>query len=785
MASTDEVVSPTRRILLTGVTGFVGRFVLHRLLETGVDPTSISLIIRASATRTAVQRFQHEILHASLFASWTDALRGCHIIDAALENIEATTLILSHVDILIHCAANVRHYDPFEALERDNVENVRRILRLAETLSVKRLLLLSTCYVHPKAATDRLVMRITGEQKRREDFYNDYCYTKWLGEEAVWTSNAKIPYIGILRLSCVGAPARWDLAAHPCTAQAHLGILTLAMRGYLRALSTRPESRISVIPVDIAADAIVVTAMAETGEGVDLQQLAPPPSLSAYHLSLSQAVHQLQLNGFHHRSSLDSRTGALPWYKHALYLLTKKGRDALELHDKVQDFVSTFSDGDIRFHSSLSDSIWPPMTDQKMAADTCAYAVRVHQHRGLESSAGIPMSILDRYWSSAGHGEPVQVVLTLREPWDATVWSAKRAAIWSVFMRYRKCAASPSNVGNPGSSTSHWKSSESLRLDAYVGNPLQIQVDSAADILGYGLQTSPPEGLWHVQPLSANAGEITHLLIRGDHGLADGLGAVPILRDLEKFVFGATPTTSTDAVTTLPPTPRRLPWWLDLWMGLVYVVLMVSVWYTKTDTGLNNQRSNVPTLATESTVYHRPEGATGTTFTSRLLWNVTHALATTTRRDDFVFAVPAVTVLDRSPTDLLTNAFVPVLLPVNVRMSEADFHGRCRLLHARSVRFISWCLVQLVERGGFKHLHEHLQARVDAVVSSIPAASVGSSFTGCHVATTTPAPVPFSVTAVTAHERSYYTVRSHDKQVTAASVLEAMKIRPKNDIRIT
>lgn len=781
MASADDEVSdvsPSRRILITGVTGFVGRFVLHRLLEIGVDPASLSLIIRASATHTAVQRFQHEILHASLFASWAEALKGCHIIDAALENIEATTLVLDHVDILIHCAANVRHYDPFEALERDNVENVRRILGLAETLKVRRLLLLSTCYVHPRAATDRPVMRIPAAQKRREDFYNDYCYTKWLGEEAVWTSSAKIPYIGILRLSCVGAPVRWDLAAHPCSAQAHLGILTLAMRGYLNALATRPESRISVIPVDLAADAIVATAMAETGEGVNLQQLAPPPSLSAYHLSLSQAVHQLQLRGFDHRSSLDSRAGGLPWYKHALYLLTKRGRDALELHEKVQDFVSTFSDGDIRFHSSLPDTSWPHMTDQKMAADTCAYAVRIHQHRGLASSAGIPMTVLDRFWSSAGRGEPVQVVLTLREPWDAAAWPVKREAIWSVFMRYRKCAASPSNVGSPGSVTPSWKCSQSLRLDAYAGNPLQIHVDSPADIMGYGLQTSPPEGLWHVQPFSAKShekGAITHLLIRGDHGLVDGLGAIPILRDLEQFVLGATPTPSTDAVTAMPPTPRRLPWWLDLWMGLVYVVLMVSVWYTKTDTGPNNQRSNVPTLATESTVYHRPEGATGTTFTSRLLWNVTHALAATTRRDDFVFAVPAVTVLDRSPTDLLTNAFVPVLLPVNVRMSEADFHGRCRLLHARSVRFISWCLVQLVERGGFKHLHEHLQARVDAVVSSIPAASVGSSFAGCHVATTTPAPIPFSVTAVTAHERSYYTVRSHDKQVSAAAVLEAMK----------
>jgi nucleoside-diphosphate-sugar epimerase len=772
-------------LLLTGVTGFVGRFVLHRLLESGVDPRTLYLIIRATGKRTAIQRFQQEILHASLFAPWAEALQGCHIIDAALENIEATTLILDHVDTLIHCAANVRHYDPYADLERDNVDNVRRILRLAETLSVKRLLLLSTCYVHPKKATERPVVRIIGGDKplKREDFYNDYCYTKWLGEETVWNMKTNIPYIGILRLSCVGAPVRWDLAAHPCAAQAHLGILTLALRGYLRALATRPTSRISVIPVDIAATAIVEAALGVHGElhedlhdedgnaAVEIQQLAPPPALDAYHLSLPLAVHQLQLDGFVHRSTVDSGGGTpLPWSQQLLLLATAKGRAALDLHNKVQDFVSTFSDGDIRFASSLPADRWPAMTDQQMAAETCAYAARIHQHRGLTSSAGVPMSMLDRFWHRVGGGEPVQVCLTLKEPWTAEAWPEKRRAIWSVFMRHRKCAAEPNNVDALGPHSASWTCSESLRLDTYVGSPLHLPVDSPASLLGKGLQTSPPEGLWHVQPICGDqdSTNITHLLLRGDHGLADGVGAMPLLRDLEQFVLG-NPRPSAPT----PSAPRRLPWWLDLWMGLVYVVLLVTVWYTKVDTPTTNTRSNVPTLATESLDGGGSGGSGGTTFTSRLLWKVTHALAATTRRDDFVLAVPAVTTLDRHPSELLTNAFVPILLPVNVRMTEADFHYRCRFLHARSVRFVSWCLTQLVERMGWEHLQDHLMARVDAVVSSI--AGGDTSLSGCHVATSTPAPVPFSVVAFTTGNQTHYTVRSHDKQVGAATVLAQMK----------
>lgn len=758
-----------KTILITGVTGFVGRFVLHRILEAGIDPCTLYLIVRSNGKRTATQRFQHEILRASLFAPWAETLQKCHIIDAALENIESTTLVLKQVDTLIHCAANVRHYDPYEALERDNVENVRRILHLAEVLSVNRLLLLSTCYVHPKNAENRPVARIT-PSPRREDFYNDYCYTKWLGEETVWKSKTRIPYIGILRLSCVGAPVRWDLAAHPCNAQAHLGILTLAMRGYLRALSMHPTSRVSVIPVDIAAEAIVRLALkGQTKENVDLQQLAPPPSLDAYHLSLPLAVHHLQLDGFHYRSTSDSRGGALSWYEKALFMMTKNGRSALDLHEKVQDFVSTFSDGDIRFQSSLPVDSWPAMTDQKMAMETCAFAARIHQHRGLSASTGIPMTPLDHFWHRTGNGEPVQVCLTLKTPWAAECWSDKRLAIWSVFMRHRKCAARP-NVGNLGFHTSYWQYSESLCIRDYVGEPLHMSVDSPSELLVEGLQRSPPEGIWHVQPVCGSENTITHLLLRGDHGLTDGIGALPLLQDLEHFVLESSANRSDAPV----PAPRRhLPWWLDLWMGVVYVVLLVSVWYTKIDLSEAHVRSNVPTIATESIVYHRP-GSTQATFTSQLLWDVTHALGAATRRDDFVLAVPAVTAVDRSPSELLTNAFVPVLLPVNVRMTETDFHNRCRLLHAKSVRFLSWCLIQLVERTGWNSLQDHLMARVDAVVSSIPTGGTGSSMLGCHVATTTPAPIPFSVTAVTAGTFTHYTVRSHDKQVDASSVMEHM-----------
>ena len=146
----------------------------------------------------------------------------------------------------------------------------------------------------------------------------------------------------------------------------------------------------------------------------------------------------------------------------------------------------------------------------------------------------------------------------------------------------------------------------------------------------------------------------------------------------------------------------------------------------------------------------------------------------TTRRHDFVFAVPAVTEMDRSAVNLPNNAFVPILLPVDASMSEEAFYGRCKLLHAKSVRFLSWCIQQVVERLSLTGVEGHLLGRIDAVLSSLycPPSSVLSTI---HVVPTTPAPIPLSVLALTKDSNIHMTIRSHQADIPAESVLEIMR----------
>lgn len=750
-------------ILFTGVTGFVGRYILHEILERYPDKR-LAVIIRSSGKTTAAQRWATEIMGSTLFARWESALRQVRVIDAAIEQIENTTHQLQKAGTIIHCAANIKHYDPYEALERDNVGNVERILKLAENLNCQHLILLSTCYVHPRTSA-REAARVVGAPKQ-SDFYNDYCYTKWRGEEVVFSTFGKaehrIPNISIARLSCVGAPVGWELAAHPCSAQAHLGVVSLALRGYLEVLAWHPQARISVIPVDLVAKGIVDRL--DTKEGLQILQLCPPPELTAYHLSLRLVVSLLQsefgLEDFRGLAREDSQGIHLNWWKQVAYSCMTRGRQALRLHTHVQDFVSTFTDGDLRFASSLDAAVFPTRSEYEIARETCAYAVRILHHRQL--AKGVPMGRLDQFWFRVARQKPVQISICLKGVGVET-WPAFAQRFWTFVLQQQKCGTVASNA-SPLDGPIRWQQVDGHSLATYFAAPQPYR--DTAPTLAYGLQQAAPPRLWHVTPfLDAEGTRISHILLRFDHGLMDGGGALSLLPDFARRVLEEEPKTGGTRA------PRSLALWMDLWMGLVYLVLLVFMVWSPSFS--ETARSKEPTVATGTTGFVGPPTRT---YTTEILWKLTQHFATVYRQPEHIFAVPAVITQHRPVKDMPTNAFVPVLLPLDARMSEEAFNHRCMLLRARSVRFISWCMVQLLEWGTWDEIRDLFLGKVRCVVSSLQAgATLPEGIESMHIVTTTPTPIPLSVTVLTGRDKAFFTVRSHDPRVAAGTVLEALE----------
>jgi len=746
-------------ILITGVTGYVGRFVLLNLLENQPDK-KLAVIIRPSK-KSPTERFYEEIICDTMFSRFIGLLSNVTIISASLEDIEKTALIIQSVGSIIHCAANVKHYDPYEKLVTDNVNNVRVILKLAETLNCKKLILLSTCYVHPKnGQTNGEIMRIPNTA--RDEFFNDYCYTKWLGEEEVFGCKSSVNEIHIVRLSCVGSPVRKDLQSHPFSAQAHLGILSLACRGYLTAIGLTADARLSIIPVDLATTYIVGLTLDNnsTNDKISLHQVCPSKKLDNFHPKLMNlfSITQYELGISTLKTVIHDGVSAnyLPIWYSVLRYFNKKADRFVDLHNKIQEFCLLFTSPDIRFDSSIKE--FPDVSEQDLLLTSYQFSIRTaHQ---LQFKKGLPLSLTDKFWHNTGGNEFVQACVQLRTPVAVDDIEDLKKGFWSMICTQRKFMTRVSD--------GKWVYKPGLFEEYFSTVPFSSNDNvTEALIFSKGLAKLPSTNLWHLD-LITNGDSVTHLLFQFNHGLTDGIGIFRALGQLVDPYVLAIP-----AKKFVPPAPRKsLSIFQEILASVVYFCVLIISYFSNDK--YECDRVLTPSVATGSDgiVKHSTFS-----YTTNLLWKLTKSLAGRTQKRDFLYVVPAVISVERSANEILHNNFVALLLPVSVDMSEEAFEFRCSFLRSKAVLFLMYCFQQLISYEEWWWLRDALMSKVTAVISSLNFGdNVPSAFSSVHVATTLPKPIPFGVTAVSSSDKTHITVRSHDSAVSADKILADLSL---------
>ena len=180
-------------------------------------------------------------------------------------------------------------------------------------------------------------------------------------------------------------------------------------------------------------------------------------------------------------------------------------------------------------------------------------------------------------------------------------------------------------------------------------------------------------------------------------------------------------------------------------------------------------RVATPTISTSTneTVKH------SMTYTTNLLWRLTRSLATHTHKQNFIFCIPSVISVNRSASEIINNNFVGMLLPVTSSMSEEQFVKRCALLKSKGVIMLMYCIQELITMREWWWLRDKIMSKVTAVVSSVNLGeNMPSVFSAVHVATSTPNPVLFCVTAFSDIKNSFITVRSQDSLISASKILQ-------------
>jgi len=184
-----------KTVLLTGATGYLGRFLaldwLQRLARCG---GTLICIARGGDARQARQRIEtaldtdSELIERfrTLAADHLEVLAG-DIGEPNLGLDEATWNRLAHrVDLIVHSAAHVNHVLPYNQLFGANVVGTAELIRLAITAKMKPISYISTVaatFVGDDVIDEDADVRIASPVRKLEDTYvNGYATSKWAGE---------------------------------------------------------------------------------------------------------------------------------------------------------------------------------------------------------------------------------------------------------------------------------------------------------------------------------------------------------------------------------------------------------------------------------------------------------------------------------------------------------------------------------------------------------------------------------------------------------------------------
>ena len=145
--------SDFRDVLLTGATGFLGRFLLRDLLRRNPDLV-VTCIVRADHSRHAFSRIQSALEEAEIwedeFAPRICALAGdIHLPQFGLEPHQFMDLC-ERIDAVYHLAASLSLSTPYVALRKTNIFSIRSVLDLCFTTRMKHVFFASTAGIFPE-----------------------------------------------------------------------------------------------------------------------------------------------------------------------------------------------------------------------------------------------------------------------------------------------------------------------------------------------------------------------------------------------------------------------------------------------------------------------------------------------------------------------------------------------------------------------------------------------------------------------------------------------------------
>ena len=290
LAGADSLPGPRtemRTVLLTGATGFLGRFLVLEWLErlALVDGKLICLV-RAKDSASARERLDQTFDSGDpqLLAHYRELAAGhleVIIGDKGEPNLglgeQAWQRLADTVDLIVDPAALVNHVLPYSQLFGPNVVGTAELIRLALTTRIKPYTYVSTVGVgdpiDPSAFTEDADIRVISETRKLDDSYaNGYSNSKWAGEVLLREANEKFGLpVAVFRCDMIMVDTKYVGQLNVSDVFTRL-MLSLVATGVapgsfyeLGADGKRQRAHFDGLPVDFIAEAIATLGGLQVG----------------------------------------------------------------------------------------------------------------------------------------------------------------------------------------------------------------------------------------------------------------------------------------------------------------------------------------------------------------------------------------------------------------------------------------------------------------------------------------------------------------------------------------
>ncbi|WP_155732807.1 non-ribosomal peptide synthetase [Pseudoalteromonas luteoviolacea] len=261
-----------KAILLTGATGFVGRYTLAQLLKD--TALTVYCLVRADDQQHAAHKIKQSLQKARLWDSDFESRIKVVTGDLAKKRLglscDSYNTVACKVNLIIHCATYMDHLAQFEQMKAANVNSTIELIDLQQQGVPKRMVFVSTTAVLKQSA---LADEHTALHVQKHIHTQGYVSTKWASELLINQAQQRGFDISVVRLGLTSGCQRTGLSD-----QEQWLTMLMKLTSNLGVCFEDNRFQTSILPVDYVAKALTTLAI-------------QPKVLPVYHLANAQHLY--------------------------------------------------------------------------------------------------------------------------------------------------------------------------------------------------------------------------------------------------------------------------------------------------------------------------------------------------------------------------------------------------------------------------------------------------------------------------------------------------------------